>query len=360
MQYARASQVAYFRDFIWSFVVLAFGRLFPTLHVPHTNLAGKTAIITGANSGIGFEIALEIARRGATVYLACRNISKAEDAISKIVSKVPSSAGQVKALSLDTSSLSSIRAFAEEWKALDGRTNQIEFLFHNAGSGSAPPGQEYTSDGLLCLYVTNFLGSFLLTYLLEKHLVPDARIIMTTSTGQYQSDILPTFSLKSVKNNLEPGFHAPSAQVVPGKSTHESSIYVNTKMMQIAFAKLLQQRFDRQANEAGAQNRRLAHAFTPGFTMTEAFGNLTAKSAAEDPVWVVLRATTVLATDPGQGAATGHWLATTRDEAVVGAGNGGGYWERMTRRVSKGDVMESETVERLWVRWEADAGIEWR
>ena len=69
---------------------------------------------------------------------------------------------------------------------------------------------------------------------------------------------------------------------------------------------------------------------------------------------------TVLAVDVSQGAATGVWLACTNDEAVGGQGMGGGYWYRMTRRLSNIDMMTKETVERFWVRWEADAGVQWR
>ena len=206
-----------------------------------------------------------------------------------------------------------------------------------------------------------FLGAFLLTNLLEQYLAPDARVIFTTSSGQYQGDFLPTFSLSSVKNELEPGYHFPNIQIVPDKVISDALHYMNTKTKQVALAKLLQQRFDRQARESGRSARRLAHAFTPGFTATEIFGKVTVRSVAEDPVWAVLKATNAtLATDVAEGAATGLWLATTEDEGVVGMENGGRYWERMVRRVSKVDVMEMEVVERLWIRWERDAGIEWR
>ena len=61
-----------------------------------------------------------------------------------------------------------------------------------------------------------------------------------------------------------------------------------------------------------------------------------------------------------QGALTGVWLASTHDAEVVGQGRGGGYWDRLTRRVSKMDLLSQEMLDRLWVRWEADAGVEWR
>ena len=80
-----------------------------------------------------------------------------------------------------------------------------------------------------------------------------------------------------------------------------------------------------------------------------------------DPVYWFLKQTySIVAIDTRQGAATGVWLATTDDEVVVGKGVEGGYWDWMSRRVSRVDMMSRELVERFWVRWEADAGIEWR
>ena len=360
MSHHPSSRYEYYRDYALGQLNLVIGRLLPGLKVPDADLSGKTAIVTGGNSGIGHQIALELVERGATVYIACRNASKADEAVTGIRSQVTSSADRVKALSLDTSSLASVRTLAEEWIARGDGGKTIDLLFHNAGCGSAPPDQKFTSDGFPFIYSTNFLGSFLLTYLLEDCLAPDARINFTTSTGQYQGSLLPMFSLNSIKDRVEPGFHAPAGAVVDGKEPSGADFYVNTKTMQVAFAKLLQQRFDRKANEAGTKSRRILHSFTPGFTMTPIFSKVTVRSVMEDPIWWVLQVTTTLATHVAQGTATGVWLATTQDEDVVGEGKGGAYWDRMTRRVSKVDVMDWETVDRLWIRWEADAGIEWR
>ena len=360
MAHNPSSSYGYYRDYALGQFNLGFGRLLPGLNVPDADLSGKTAIVTGGNSGIGHQIALDLVKRGATVYIACRNASKADEAVSEIKSQVASSVDRVKALSLDTSSLVSVRTLAEEWTARSDGSKTIDLLFHNAGCGSYPPGQEFTSDGFPFIYSANFLGSFLLTYLLEDCLAPAARIIFTTSTGQYQGSLLPTFSLDSIKDRVEPGFHAPAGAVMEGKETSGADFYMNTKTMQVAFAKLLQQRFDRKAKEAGTKSRRILHSFTPGYTMTPIFSKITVRSVMQDPIWWLLQVTTFLATHVAQGAATGVWLATTQDEDVAGEGKGGAYWDRMTRRVSKVDVMDWETVERLWIRWEADAGIEWR
>lgn len=350
------TRIRFFRDLLISVIHIWFGRLFPKLHVPATSLDAKTAIVTGGNSGIGFSIALSLAKSGATVCLACRNASKAEEAVSDLVNQVPSAKGRVKAMSLDTSSLASVRAFAQQW----GR-EKIDLLIHNAGIGNVPSSSgEYTADGFPTLYATNFLGSFLLTQLLETCFVDDTRVILTSSTGQYGGKISSTFSLECVKDRIEPNFHAPAQVVKDGKISMGSAGYANTKAMQVAFANALQARFDRQARIAGKTIRRIAHAFSPGFTYTPIFGKVELKTVWEDPSYTILKATTMLATDVGQGAATGVWLATTQDSEVTGPGKGGAYWDRMARRLSKIDMLPRESIDRLWVRWEADAGVEWR
>lgn len=345
------------RDLLLSLFSLACGRLYPPLHPPPKDLTGKVAIVTGANSGIGRHIASELVKQKATVYLACRNTARAEEAISQISSAIPDCADRIKSLLLDTSSLSSVRKCAESWK---NEGSGIDILVHNAGISSIPTGQPFTSDGIPVIYATNLLGSFLLTHHLEPHLSNDARIIFTSSTGQYSGKFTPTFSLKAVKNQLEPGFHAPSAAVKAGGLAADSTMYSNTKAMQVVFAKLLQSRWDAEAKGDGRVNARAVHAFSPGFTMTPIFGKITPLTVWKDPIYWFLRTMTILATDVSQGAATAVWLATTDDEAVVGEGMGGRYWERMTRRLTRVDFMGTEMLDRFWVRWEADAGTLWR
>lgn len=345
-------------DLILGMVTLALGRLFPTLKSPPVDLTGKIAIVTGANSGIGLQIALDLAKQGCTVYLACRNISKAQEAVSQIMSQVPESKPRVKSLLLDTSSLDSVCAFANDWETLN---TTIDLLFHNAGAGFAPAAQPFSADGFPLLYATNMLGSFLLTYLLEPRLAPAARVIMTSSTGQYASAFTSDFSLSSVEKTHEPGFHVPVAKFKSPHAVPDGPAYNQTKGMQAVFAKLLQGHFDRKAAEAGVPSRRIAHAFTPGFTRSEFLGKAVDSGFFADPqMWVLKMCNAVLPTDVSQGAATGVWLACTDDEGVVGKGMGGGYWDRMTRRLSKVDMMSKDALERFWVRWEADAGLEWR
>ena len=352
-----ASKLVLYRDYAVSMLHLAFGRLWPSLTVPPSDLSGKVAIITGGNSGIGLQIALDIAKQGTTVYLACRNVFKANEAAAQINSAVPSSRGRVHVLSINTSSLSSVREMVETVKNLNV---EIDLLFHNAGIGSSPNGEHFTPEGFPWLYATNFLGSFLLTHLLEPYLASDARVIFTTSSGHYAALFSSMFSIEAVKDRIEPGFHIPSVPLDATTSVPDSDAYCYTKSMQVAFANLLQSHFDRAARQSGKHQRRIAHAFDPGFTLTPFFTKFSASSMWQDPLYWILRSTTALALDVSQGAATAVWLAGTQDKTVVGAGNGGACWLRMSRQVSKIDLLDQATLERLWLRWEADSGVEWR
>ncbi|RXH54808.1 oxidoreductase [Granulicella sibirica] len=127
---------------------------------------GRRVLITGANSGIGYEAALELARRGAEVILPARSMSKANDAISRIVREVPGA--RLTPGILDLASLASVRAFA----AFVGEKfpgESLDLLINNAGV-MAVPARELTVDGYERQFATNYLGPFLLTALLYPHL----------------------------------------------------------------------------------------------------------------------------------------------------------------------------------------------
>lgn len=143
--------------------------------------ANKTAIVTGANAGIGYECALQLADRGLTVILACRNQKRGEHARAKIVDATNNP--RVHLLSLDTASMSSVRAFAAD---VVSRFERLDVLINNAGnfdlSQKAP---KRTSEGFETIWATNYLGPWLLTRLLLPLLQQSApaRIINVGSKG---------------------------------------------------------------------------------------------------------------------------------------------------------------------------------
>jgi len=121
--------------------------------------SGRTAVVTGANSGLGKVTALELARKGARVVLAVRTVGKGEEAAQEIRSGVPDARVEVR--ELDLSSLDSIRAFAGDFGS---GAPALDLLINNAGIMMTPPSQ--TADGFELQFGTNHLGHFALTGLL--------------------------------------------------------------------------------------------------------------------------------------------------------------------------------------------------
>ena len=147
---------------------------------------GKVAVVTGANSGIGFEAASQLAKRGATVVLASRDEAKARDAAQSIAGKVPGAATDI--VPLDLASLASVRKAAERIMASHG---QLDLLVNNAGLMMPPLGR--TADGFELQFGTNHLGHFALTGLLLGRLLrtPGSRVVTVSSFGHRQGRIDP-------------------------------------------------------------------------------------------------------------------------------------------------------------------------
>lgn len=124
------------------------------------SMKGRTVIITGANSGIGKETARDLARRGAKVIMACRNMETAHKARDEIVQSTGNQEVVVK--KLDLSSLKSIRDFADD---INHTVTKLNVLVHNAGIAHMF-GSKTTEDGLEMTMATNHFGPFLLTHLL--------------------------------------------------------------------------------------------------------------------------------------------------------------------------------------------------
>ncbi|MBK5232827.1 MAG: SDR family oxidoreductase [Thermoleophilia bacterium] len=145
--------------------------------------SGVAAIVTGANSGIGLVAARELAGKGATVIVACRNLDKGNAAVEQMRGELAPNGGDAKfdVQALDLADLSSVRAFVDRIKAAypDG----IDLLVNNAGV-MAPPRHE-TADGFELQFGTNHLGHFALTGLLlgELKKKPGARIVTLSSNG---------------------------------------------------------------------------------------------------------------------------------------------------------------------------------
>lgn len=141
------------------------------------DLSGRTAIVTGANSGLGFVTAAALAAHGASVTLAARDPARGEAAAERLRSTVPDAAVQVRAL--DLASLASVRTFAKTWA--EQNPAGLDLLVNNAGVMNIP--QRFTADGFEMQLGTNHLGHFALTGLLLPALLarPDPRVVTVSS-----------------------------------------------------------------------------------------------------------------------------------------------------------------------------------
>ncbi|MEV7191251.1 oxidoreductase [Streptomyces sp. NPDC093510] len=137
--------------------------------------SGRTAVVTGANSGIGYVTARELARRGARVILACRSEERGRAAVGRVLAEVPGARAEFAPL--DLGELASVRQFADTYDSA-----RLDLLINNAGVMALP--HRRTADGFETQFGVNHLGHFALTGLLLPRLLetPDARVV-TVSSG---------------------------------------------------------------------------------------------------------------------------------------------------------------------------------
>src|SRR6201992_1809163 len=147
-------------------------------------LGGRTAVVTGANTGLGLQTARVLAARGATVVLACRNLARADAAAGRIADDVPGA--QLRTVELDLAALESVRA-AVAW--LRAEYPQLDLLINNAGGVNPRPGR--TADGVERTLGVNHLGPFAFTGLILDRLLaaPAARVVTVSSVGHRRGTI---------------------------------------------------------------------------------------------------------------------------------------------------------------------------
>lgn len=141
-------------------------------------LAGRVVLVTGANSGIGFETARELVHKRALVVLACRDDEKAAAAADRMVEACPSA--KVETLRVDLADLASVRSAARRFGEAHGR---LDVLINNAGIMGTPA--RHSADGYELQFATNHLGHFTLTGLLLEMLLatPSSRVVTVSSVG---------------------------------------------------------------------------------------------------------------------------------------------------------------------------------
>ena len=290
---------------------------------------GRTAVVTGANTGLGFETARVLAIRGAQVVLACRELGQAKEAAARIFSSRPHPAppAGVQAIRLDLASLASVRETAEEIGSAYG---PVDLLINNAGVMMTP--YRRTDDGFELQLGVNHLGHFALTGLLLGQMLSRAgsRVITVSSNG-HKSGRIDFDDLQSQRRY------------------RRMAAYYQSKLANLMFTYELQRRL------AGAQAQTQALAAHPGKARTELTRYL--------PGWLRLE-DLVIEQPLGQSAAMGA-LATLR-AAADPAARGGEYYGPGGRGELKGyprlvasteRARDVEAQQRLWQESERLTGV---
>jgi NAD(P)-dependent dehydrogenase (short-subunit alcohol dehydrogenase family) len=279
------------------------------------SLAGKRALVTGANSGLGKATALGLARFGATVHLVVRNEERGRAALAELAAELPDA--ELHLERCDLSDLDDVRRFAAD---LLGRVHRVDVLVHNAGA--LPAERTESPDGHEVTVATHVLGPVLLTDLLRPVLAGhDARVVLVSSGGMYTQK-LPV---------SDPDYRRGSYQ--------GAVAYARSKRMQVALTPLLQQRW----GEDGIA----VHAMHPGWADTPGV-------ASSLPLFRTL--TRPVLRDAESGADTVVWLAATEPPP-----EGGRFWQDRAERPTHYRRATQETDQerrRMW-QWVLDAtGLE--
>jgi NAD(P)-dependent dehydrogenase (short-subunit alcohol dehydrogenase family) len=205
--------------------------------------SGRIAIVTGANSGLGYDTAAVLADKGAHVVLAVRNVDKGKEAADRIKAASPNAVVAVQELNL--SSLDSVRRAADDLRAAHPR---IDLLINNAGVMYVPK-RETTNDGFEMQFGTNHLGHFALTgLLLDNMLAVDGSRVVTVSSNGHKFWFLADIYFDDLQ--FERGYHRIKA-------------YGQSKLANLMFTYDLQRRLKTK----GAPT--VALAAHPGFSDTE-------------------------------------------------------------------------------------------
>ncbi len=271
---------------------------------------GKTVLITGANAGIGKETAIDLARRGARVIMACRDMKRGEDALNDVAAKTGSSKLVLK--QLDLASLASVRALAED---INNTEPELNVLINNAGV-MVPSELQKTQDGFEIQMGVNHLGHFLLTNLLIDLLKSSqpSRIVVVSSMA-HSSTTSSSFNFENMNGE---------------KYYSKWDAYGQSKMANILFTRELAQRLEGSGVTANSLH--------PGAIKTELSRNFgTIESIAMQFMFLFFKT-------PTEGAQTNIHLAVC--EEVEGV-SGLYFCDCKVKKPSKG-AQDDEAAKKLW------------
>lgn len=303
-------------------------------------LHDKRILITGANSGIGYQAALELARRGAQVVLACRDSGRGEEALARLRAACPQADAELALL--DLASLAAVRGFAAAELA---RERPLHVLINNAGVMS-PPRRLTTADGFELQFGTNVLGHFALTALLMPALD------MAAGASAQPPRVVTLASIAHKRGRLDFDDLQSQRRYVPMRA------YAQSKLADLMFA------FELQRRLAAAGSRVISVAAHPGVADTHLF-QTGARPALEMVVrgWMGHAIGSLLNTD-AQGALPTLYAATSPDVTPGGYYGPQGLMEARGSRVGPakvaGHARDVAAAGRLWAVCEELTGVRFK
>src|SRR5579872_5857202 len=296
------------------------------------DLSGHTVIVTGGNSGIGYEAAMQFARHNANTILACRSLDKASAAAKQIVASNPDA--NVEVMELDLSRLVSVRRFAD---AFHQSHRTLRVLVNNAGVMALP--YRTTADGFEMQFGTNHLGHFALTGLLLDRLLATeaARVVNVSSSGHRIGSI-----------------RFGDLQWKSGYSKWRA--YGQSKLANLLFTFELQRRADR----AGA--KLLAVGCHPGYSATnlQAAGPRMQGSSMMESMWSTLNG--AFAQSAAMGALPTEYAAAVAEVHggdYIGPDGFGEMWGHPTKVGCAASAKDTVVAAKLWDESETLTGVKY-
>ncbi|TMW62800.1 hypothetical protein Poli38472_005418 [Pythium oligandrum] len=289
---------------------------------------GKIAVVTGANSGIGYYTALYLATHGAHVVLACRSKERGQKAVEEmqaVIANLPADArGSVELMLLDLGSLASVRSFTNQFRS---KFNRLDLLINNGGLAMAA--EPLTSDGFETHFGVNHLAHFYLTALLFDLLKasPEARVVNVSSVSHRGSKI----DFETVQKGAGPRW----------------TRYGQSKLANMLFTQELGRRLDK-----AKLTNILSVAAHPGIAYTEGMGKAIESTFPTLLQWTMKTAVSWL---PIQTAAIGAlptlYAATVGDvksKEYFGPARFGGRFGYPTREAPDPESFSEEAAQKLW------------
>ena len=273
------------------------------------DMRGRNVLITGASNGIGRATAVELARRGARVYMACRSVDRAAPVLDEITAAV--GPGRAEVIPLDLGDLASVRAGAEQFLAAN---ESLDVFIANAGVAGL---RGTTPSGFELAFGTNHVGHFLLTSLLLDRLRASApaRVVVVASVGHFQATGIDWDAVRR-----------------PTRSFTGLPEYAVSKLANVLFAQELARRFDAEGAPV------TSYAVHPGAIASNIWKRVP---------WPFRSAVHLFMRSVEEGAETSLYCATEPGLAA----ETGGYYDS-SARVPASRVATPELAAELWKRSE--------